>query len=381
MWGMRMDKKKIRSIMFLITYGILLVLVLVKIDLVFQMLASTLSMAIPIFIGFSIAFILKRPYNYLIKIYVGQIKTEKYIKMAKPLALASVYLLFFGVVTLILAFVIPQFTDSVQLLYKNMDDYGRNLENLIIHAVDYLKLDNFDMSKLDRALDQIPDLMAGFATGLMPKIFDFTTNFLSTIVNIIIGFVLSVYLLADKSHLKSQFHDAIKAYIPPKVGKRLLKVLQLSNETFTKFISGQLTEAVILGVLCFIGMLVLGFEYPILISVMIGITSLIPIVGSIIGLIPALFILLMIEPIQALWFLVFIIVLQQIEGNFIYPKVVGGTIGLPPLWVLLGIIIGGGLFGVLGMLLGVPALSVIYQLLKEDIHEKIHGGEYENNLP
>lgn len=370
---MRMDKKKIRSIMFLITYGIILVLIIVKFDLVIQMLAKGLSIAIPIFIGFSIAFILKRPYNFLIKVYEHSIKNEKLVKAAKPLALASVYLLFFGVVTLILAFVIPQFTDSVRLLYKNMDDYGRNLENLIMNVAEYLKLDNFDMSKLDSALGQVPDLVSGFATGLMPKIFDFTTNFLSTVINIVIGFVLSVYLLADKRHLKSQFYDAINAYLPQEVGEKLLKVLQLSNETFTKFISGQLTEAVILGVLCFIGMLIMGFEYPILISVIIGITSLIPIVGSIIGLMPALFILLMIEPIQALWFLLFIIVLQQIEGNFIYPKVVGGSIGLPPLWVLLGIIIGGGLFGVLGMLLGVPALSVIYQLLKEDIHAKVHG--------
>ncbi|MDF1615867.1 AI-2E family transporter [Petrocella sp. FN5] len=368
-----MDKKMVRSILFLMTYGILLVLVIVKIDLVMQMLGNALSMAVPIFIGFSIAFILKRPYNFMTKVIGNLIKNEKFDKMEKPLALASVYLLFFGVVTLLLAFVIPQFTESVQLLYKNMDEYGRNFETFLMNTAKYLRLDNFDMSNLDNALDKVPDLMGSLATGIMPKIFDFTTNFLATVVNIVIGFVLSVYLLADKRHLKSQFHKAIKAYLPQEVGGKLLKVLQLSNETFTKFISGQLTEALILGVLCFTGMLVLGFEYPILISVIIGITSLVPIVGSIIGLIPALFILLMIEPIQALWFLVFIIVLQQIEGNFIYPRVVGGTIGLPPLWVLLGIIIGGGLFGVLGMLLGVPALSVIYQLLKEDIHAKTHG--------
>ncbi|PKM68558.1 MAG: AI-2E family transporter [Firmicutes bacterium HGW-Firmicutes-2] len=373
MWGIRMDKKTIKSIMFLITYGILLVLIIVKIDLVILMLGKGLHMAIPILIGFSIAFILKRPYSYLIKVFEKHNKNKKLEKGVKPLALASVYLLFFGVVTLLLAFVIPQISDSIQLLYKNMDVYGRNLETFLMSAADYLKLDNLDTSRLDNALDQLPDLVTGVATGLMPKIFNFTTNFISTVVNIVIGFVISVYLLADKRHLKIQFHDAIKAYLPQEVGEKLLKVLRLSNETFTKFISGQLTEAVILGVLCFIGMLIFGFEYPILISVIIGITSLIPIVGSIIGLMPALFILLMIEPMQAVWFLVFIIVLQQIEGNLIYPRVVGGTIGLPPLWVLLGIIIGGGLFGVLGMLLGVPALSVIYQLLKEDIHAKAHG--------
>jgi predicted PurR-regulated permease PerM len=341
--------------------------------MVILMLSKALQMSRPIIIGFSIAFILKRPYNYLIKVFDSFIQNKKLKKINKPLALASVYLLFIGVITLILAFVIPQFSDSVQLLYKNMDNYGRNLETFVMNTAEYLKLENLDLSKLGSALGKVPDLLTGLTTGLMPKIFDFTTNFVSTVANIVIGFVLSIYLLADKSHLKRQFNDAIKAYLPQEVGRKLLKVLQLSNETFTKFISGQLTEAVILGVLCFIGMLIFGFAYPILISVIIGISSLIPIVGSIIGLIPALFILLMIEPIQALWFLVFIIVLQQIEGNLIYPRVVGGTIGLPPLWVLLGIIIGGGLFGVLGMLLGVPALSVIYQLLKEDIHSKVHG--------
>ena len=366
-----MDKKVMKNIFLLITYFILLLVAVVKIDFLIGIIIKSIQIMWPIFIGVTIAFILNRPYNFFFKKYSELFKKNKPTKIIRPLALTTVYILFIGIITGIVTFIIPQLSDSIQILYINMSDYGRNLETFALNIADYLKLDSLDLSSLDSTIEKLPDIAAGFVTGLMPRIFDFTTSFVTILINIIIGFVLSIYLLADKERLKTQFIRIFHSYLSLRVAKRLIEILRITNETFTKFVSGQFTEAFILGILCFIGMLVFGFEYPILISVIIGITSLIPIVGSIIGLIPALFILLMIEPMQAVWFLLFIVLLQQIEGNFIYPKVVGDSVGLPPIWVLLAIIIGAGLFGVLGMLIGVPTVSVIYQLVKDDTNTKL----------
>lgn len=366
-----MNKKMIKSLLLLITYCVLLLVIIVKIDVVIGAIGKGIHMLTPIFIGIAIAFVLNRPYNFFLVQYSKVFKKKKLAKMPRPLALATVYILFIGIIAGILTFIIPQLSDSIKLLYVNMGDYSRNLEALALRIADYFQLSNIDLSSLDATIEKLPEVATGLVTGLMPRIFDFTTGFVTSTINIIIGFILSVYLIADKSRLKRQATHILHAYLPIKLATRITKVTRLSSETFTRFVSGQMTEAIILGVLCFIGMLIFGFEYPILISFIIGITSLIPVVGSIIGLIPSLFILLMIEPLHAVWFLVFILLLQQLEGNFIYPKVVGGSIGLPPLFVLLAIIVGGGLFGVLGMLLGVPTLSVFYQLIKEDVNTRL----------
>ena len=142
-----------------------------------------------------------------------------------------------------------------------------------------------------------------------------------------------------------------------------MEVCQLINQCFTNFVSGQLLEACILGTLCFIGMRLFRFEYAFLISLLVGVSAIVPVVGAFIGTVPAVFLLFLVEPMQAVWFLVFIVVLQQLEGHVIYPKVVGESVGLPPLWVLMGIVVGGGLGGILGMLLGVPMFTVAYKLL------------------
>ena len=153
--------------------------------------------------------------------------------------------------------------------------------------------------------------------------------------------------------------------MPKRIAEEATEVVQLITQCFNNFVTGQLLEACILGLLCFIGMQLFGFEYAFLISLLVGVSSVIPVVGAFIGTVPAAFLLFFVEPMQAFWFLVFIVVLQQIEGNLIYPRVVGDSVGLPPLWVLMGIVIGGGLGGIVGMLLGVPLFTVLYKLLSQ----------------
>ena len=363
-----MDKKLFKSYFLLIFYSILLIVGIVKIDLVFSFISKLFSILSPLFIGMALAFILNRPFEFFKKRYGFMCKKNN--KPAIITSLLTVYLLLLGTITGIFAILIPQLSSSVNMFYGNLGLYGEQLNSLASDIANFLNFDRFDLTAIDVFLHDLAALSSEFLPGTFPLLLNFTTNAVISVVNILLGLILSVYILADKERIKRQFSKIMTAYLPPKILCKTRYVLNISNKTFGSFVLGQLTEALILGVLCFIGMLIIGFHYPLLISVIVAVTSLIPVVGPIIGAIPAIFILLMAEPLQALWFIVFIVLLQQFEGNIIYPRVVGHSIGLPPLWVLIAIIIGGGLMGVLGMLISVPAVSVLYQLLKEDVNKK-----------
>ena len=206
---------------------------------------------------------------------------------------------------------------------------------------------------------------------LFPQIFDKASSIVHGVANVFIGLVVSVYLLNSKDVLCRQVKRITYAFLPQWMADECVDISRLINQSFSSFISGQLMEACVLGMLCFIGMNIFGFEYAFLISLMIGTTAIIPIVGAFIGTIPAVVLLFLVEPVQALWFLVFILILQQIEGHVIYPKVVGESVGLPALWVMMGIVVGGGLGGVLGMLLGVPMFTVLYKLMSQLVQTRL----------
>ena len=187
--------------------------------------------------------------------------------------------------------------------------------------------------------------------------------------------IISVYLLYHKEKLIRQLKSVIRAFLPDRLTDFIFDTARFTNETFAKFIGGQMAEAFILGVLCFVGMSVLGIPYALMISVIIAISNLIPIFGPWIGAILSAFILLMIDPMKALWFLIFIIVLQQLENNLIYPKVVGSSIGLSGLWVIFAVIVCGGLFGVLGIFLGIPLFAVVSKLGQDYIRRRLKNKE------
>ncbi len=363
-----MNKNIYKSWILLITYSVLLITLIVKIDVVLSFVGQIFTVLIPLFIGVALAFILNRPFKLFKRVYGSLAKKSK--NMAKTFSLITVYLMLIGIVTGIIAFLIPQLLDNIDTLYNNLGKYSEQLSALAQKASRYLNLNGIDMDSINAFLLEFTSLSSNIFKGLFSNVVNFTTNALISVLNIVLGIFLSVYILADKDRIRRQFVIILSAYLPIKTGERIKYILHLSNKIFTRFVSGQLIEALILGVLCFIGMTIFRFNYPILISVIIAVTSLIPVAGPIIGAIPAVFILLMAAPLQAIWFIVFITILQQLEGNIIYPKVVGDSIGLPALWVLLAIIIGGGLMGVMGMLLSVPTASVLYQLIKEDANKK-----------
>ena len=359
-----MDKKLFKNILLILTYCILLVFVIVKLDLFLSFINNVIYAIRPIIWGLGIAFVLNKPYSVL-KDKLG-VKIKKR-KVAGALSLAVVYLAFFAIIFSILVILIPQLTENVRVLYESINSNSAVWQQWVYKIADIVGIDmqNLEFSSLSDIFTKFQTVF----TGVVPQIFNFTAGVVTEVVNIVLGFIFSIYILLGKDVLKTQAKRILRRITKPHIADKILSVSRLVCDTFTNFITGQTTECLILGVLCFIGMLIFGFPYPFLISVIVAVTALIPIVGAYIGLIPSLFILAMVKPMTAVWFLVFIIILQQLEGNFIYPRVVGSSIGLPAMWVLIAITVGGSLFGVVGMIFAVPATSVIYQLVKKNIND------------
>lgn len=359
-----------RSCIQLITYTVLLVALLIKIDTVIELTVKLFLLLEPIIIGAVLAFVLKLPFDRL-TVFYGKILPEKLKKAGFAVSLLTVYLLLFGAFAVIAAIVVPQLAESVMMLKSNLTVMTPSINGWVEDAQLLLAAWGIELADYEKFLREFSDMLGKLLLDSVPRLFMVTNSVVQTVTNIVLGLVFSVYMLICRQKLAEQAKRAIKAFFSEKRAAAVLHISDVCNRTFTKFVGGQLTEAVILGSLCFVGMVILRLEYALLISVMIGVTSLVPIVGAFVGAAPAAFILLMISPRKAVVFLIFLVVLQQLEGNIIYPKVVGSSLGLPALWILTAITVGGGMFGVAGMLLAVPVTSVIYQLLGEEIKRRL----------
>ncbi len=365
-----MDRGLFRSILRLIVIAILLTAAVVKVDLLISLASRLLDILSPLFIGIALAFILNGPFEWTNRILARIPGLSGMDKGRRTIAVLLSHLAFIAIIAALFYYIVPQFIDSVKQFSASYPAYRDQVSAYIKAVADYLDIQSLDLSRFDDFIRQLPDRLSTFLTGFVPRLFTITTGVVRSIINVLLGFILSIYILADKRNLESILLRSIRAYMPKKA-KRMEQVAELTASTFKKFVYGQLTEALILGTACFAGMLALGFPYALPISMMIGVSNLVPIAGPIIGTIPSVLIILLVDPVKALWFVLFVVVLQQIEGNVIYPRVVGSTIGLPPLWLLMVIIVGGGLFGVLGMVLGVPTMTVLYRLLNEDLDRRL----------
>ncbi|MBE6854769.1 MAG: AI-2E family transporter [Ruminococcus sp.] len=326
----------------------------------------------PIAIGILLAFLLNRPFLALER---GLLKlTAKCNKKKQPserlsyvLALVLTYLSAAFLLAGLVGILIPRISESADLFVDNLGGYLTNLETYIerLRATKLFSgLETMDIDieeKIKGIADYLPDMLL--------KTYDMTAGLIGAVIDFAVGVVFSIYILADKRRLKKQA-QSLSRIVLKKRYPRFAEIMNLAVTTFSDFASGQCMEAVFIGIFCFIGMQIFGFDYAVLISVIIGMTNMIPIVGPFIGTIPCAFMLLLVDPKQALWFVVFIVVLQQLESNLLYPRVVGKSVGLPPLWVLAAVMIGGGLGGVLGMVIGVPLCSIIYVLVERRIQEE-----------
>lgn len=338
----------------------------------------------PFLVGFAIAFVLNIPMNFFELNVFSFLDTKKYIKyrnFKRPLSILATFLTVIGLITALALFVIPQLTSSVSTLLKTIPGHMSSFERLISQYISDSEISKEVLQKVSSTImaawKDLFTVGGEIISNSLSSILNTTMNITSGLINFILSVILSIYMLSSKETLIHQLRKIIYAFLPRKAADKLIYIGNLSNITFSKFISGQCVEAVILGTLCFIGMLILRMPYALLISVLIAVTALIPVFGAFIGTIPAVFLILLISPIKALWFIIFILFLQQFEGNIIYPKVVGNSVGLSALWVMMAMLVGGSTLGILGMLIGIPIFSVLYQLLKEKTNKKLKMKENE----
>ena len=368
-----MERITMKKLILLITYAVVLVAVIVKIDAVGGWLGGVLKAFEPLYIGFAIAFVLNRPCRFFARLYAKGLE-GKAEKLARPLAVVTAYVLLFAIVSAVLALVIPELIQSIEAFVGNLTTYTENLQGLYDRVVAFLDMENMaelNLSEtLNNALGNILSGVLNTLTNTLPQLISATGLVVSALVTTLLSFVFSVYMLAGAPQFIGQCRRLAVQYLPKKMVEPTLSVARLTADTFTKYVSGQIVEAGILGVLCFLGMCIFGFDYAPLISVIIAVCALVPIAGAYIGAIVSALLLLMIEPMQAIWFLVFLIILQQLEGNLIYPRVVGTSIGLPGIWVLAAVTVGSSLMGFAGLIIGVPLTAVLYTLLKRNLHKR-----------
>ena len=337
--------------------------------------------ATPLIIGCGMAYVINILMGFYEKWYDKIFKVEIALKIKRVVCLILAFLSLFGIVTLIINLVLPELINCIAsfirlipgALQMVVDIVG---EEQILEMFPELQ-NGFDFSNISTQVEQLIKTVIGGVGGAVGSIMSAVTSAVSVVVNVVIGLIFSLYVLLDKEGLGRRCKTLISTYMP-KSSAKIFYVAEVLDESFHSFIVGQCIEAVVLGTLCIIGMWIFQFPYAVMIGVFIGFTALIPIAGAYIGAAVGAIMILTVSPLQAIQFLIFIVVLQQLEGNLIYPKVVGQSIGLPGIWVLTAITVGGGVLGVGGMLLAVPLFAAGYRLVREDVERHNLASEEEN---
>ena len=361
--------------MFLATLLVLGIIYFKEILSVLSMLTGILK---PFIYGGIIAFILNLPMSAIEKKLFQSTKAKYAQKLKRPVSLLLSVLLILLLIVITVWMVIPQIAASAAEIGRKIPVF---LERIQTEAEQFAEkspllkeqIGELDIGDIqwDSVMENVTFFMKNGAGDLLSSTFSMVSSIISSVVNFIIAFVFAVYILAQKEKLSGQVQRVMQAYLPEKVVERIQKVSSLLYTNFSNFITGQCLEAVILGGLFVICMSILRLPFALVIGILIALTALIPIAGAFIGCAVGVFLILIEDPVQALVFLVLFFVLQQIEGKLIYPKVVGNFVGLPGIWVLFAITVGGSLFGIIGMLVFIPLTVTVYTLLREDVGKRI----------
>lgn len=378
-FSLPLNRRSLKYIAAILVMVALAYVVVTEPEKISRFISGVLSVFSPFIIGFCIAYVvnlLMKPLERFWTFIWKKLKSQKVVsKLRRPVCLVLSLLIVFGAIFAIVFMVIPAFKETIVSFADNVPQYAKTVEQWYNTVVDFLARYNFELPEI--ALDTAKiteiakDIISSYGNNVLNTTVNLTTSIVSVVVDLILGVVFSIYALAQKENLTRQANKIVRALFKPDNAKKIIDFTAMTNDIFTRFVTGQLTEACIIGILCFIGMLIFGMPYAAIISVLIGFTALIPIFGAFIGTGIGAFLILLENPLKAFWFVVFIIVLQQLEGNLIYPRVVGKSVGLPGIWVLTAVTIGGGLFGILGMLFSVPVCSVLYVLFRKFVNNRV----------
>lgn len=367
-----------RKILFIVIVSILVFLGVQNFSVVIKTIGYVVRLLKPFLIGIGIAFAL----NVLLRIleedvfkHLNKTRNITWLKLRRGICIALTYTIIIAILFVLFFLIFPQLKKSFELLMSNVNIYASVLQNWTDNFIKMFNIPSDISQNLHVDWNKVFDVTSNFisnaSNGFINKTMNITSAIVSGIVNLVIGIAFSVYMLFQKEKLCRQAKRMCLAFLSRPKAEYIISIGKLSNKIFSRFVLGQLTEAVIIGSLCFLGMTLFSMPYASLIGTLVGFTSLIPIVGAFIGTGVGVFILLMINPTTALWFILFIVVLQQVEGNLIYPRVVGNSIGLPGIWVLLAVTVGGSSFGIMGMLIGIPISSIVYCILRSEVSKRL----------
>ncbi len=349
------------SNVLVVIIGISFYLAMSHLDLVRGALNGVLGVLSPFVGGFVVAYLLDGPVRFF----------EQRFAWKRWIAILMSYLLAVVLVSLLLSFVAPQVVQSVMVLADNLNGYLLSLNKLVISVSNQFHLDEELIEGMMLSYTDLMKQATELLRNFLPQIVNYSMALGSGLVSALTALIASIYMLLGKQRLLGQMRKVIFAFLPLPKARRMLAVCSHANRVFNGFIYGKIIDSAIIGVLCFILMSIFKMPFSVLISVVVGVTNVIPFFGPFIGAIPSVMILLMVDPIVALEFGVLILVLQQFDGNILGPKILGDSTGLSAIWVLVSIIVGGGLFGFAGMVVGVPTFAVLYSLTSEFLKNRL----------
>ena len=374
---MDLSKMSIKKIRELIVFTALLVVALWKFDVVLGVLKTIWDIIFPFVLGGAIAFLTNVPMSFLEKKIFENVKKKNKIvrKLKRPISLILTIVLVVGVIALVMFGVIPQLTRTMGTLVTSINDFIPQMQSWIgeffHNNQEIIKLTDQLQFNLDQAVRWAISLLGNGAGNMMNTTMSAVGSIVSGVATFFIAFSFACYILFQKEKLHIQIRKVFFAFLPRQKADTFLKVCSLTYRTFANFLAGQCLEAVILGSMFVVTLSILRMPYALLIGILIAFTALIPIFGAFIGCAVGSFLIFMVNPQQAILFVIVFLVLQQIEGNLIYPHVVGESVGLPSIWVLAAVTIGGNLMGIVGMLVFIPLLSVLYTIFREFVYLRL----------
>lgn len=359
---------------FLVVSAIMLFyLSISKFETLMDKISSIIFILQPFIIGFSMAYIL----NFTLKFYEKHLAKSKRFnssnnKTKRCLAMISTYVTATLLIGLFIQFVLPQLIESIVGLINDFPKFINESTKFINKLMMDLNISEQYLPLINKNFNEFIDYIIKFATGLLPILGNFLTKIASSIWNIVLGVIISIYLLIDKERFCAMTKKLTYAIFSKNVSEKVIELTHRSNDTFGKFLMGKILDSFIIGVLTFVILAITKMPYALLISVIVGITNIIPFFGPFIGAIPSFLIILFVSPIKALWFLFIILIIQQIDGNIIGPKILGDSIGISAFWILFSILVAGKFLGLMGMIIGVPLFAVVYSIMKEVVEANLN---------
>lgn len=352
-------------------------------SIVFYLIASQVNSfqikvgnVISVFSPFIIGFIMAYLFNFILEFYEKYLLSWKSLKIKKGLTKRIMGLLFtYSTVAILfylfLKFLLPQIVGSIVGLINDIPEYIKRITDLVDEFNDKYYIPEPYYEHIINKWNEYKDTILEFATNLIPILGNTLKNILSSVWNIVLGIIVSIYVLTDKEKFYALAKKSVLAIFPEEKARRVFELTYRTNNIFGKFITGKILDSFIIGVLTFIVLAIFKIPYTVLVSFIIGITNIIPFFGPFIGAIPSAILILFVSPIKALWFLIIILIIQQIDGNIIGPKILGDSLGISAFWILFSLLIAGKLFGVVGLIIGVPAFVFIYSIIKDVVEERL----------